>query len=402
MRPLYLPRLKTACLKGRGFRPYLQTINRKRVISIPLRYHKKKDGTIFPVEITGRFLKWRGRPVHIAAIRDITNRKNAEEALRASEERFRLTFLTSPDSINISRMEDGLFVDVNEGFTAITGYTREDAIGKTSLEINLWDNLDDRAKLTDGLKKDGFVNNLEAKFRMKDGRIVTGLISAKIIILDDVPHLISVTREIETLKQTEETLQRQLKELTILHDIAIASSSSKSVDELIQRATDTLGNILHPDNCGMELVTDLGDMYQAHPSYHGASKREIRKPLSLSEGIIGKVITTGKAIRTGDVSQEPSYIEVTKGVRSELCVPIKIQERIIGAINIESKQVNAYDEADERLFYTIARTMATAIEQLRLYETSQRRLQELSIINMVTNAGTHATSTDELTDVTRL
>ena len=108
-------------------------INPEQVISIPLRFHKKKDGTIFPVEITGRFFTWRGRSVHIAAIRDITSTKKAEEALRASEERFRLAFQTSPDSININRLEDGLYVDINEGFTAITGYTREDAIGKTSI-----------------------------------------------------------------------------------------------------------------------------------------------------------------------------------------------------------------------------------------------------------------------------
>ncbi len=128
-------------------------INPEQVISIPLRYHKKKDGTIFPVEITGRFFSWRGRSVHIAAIRDITHRIKAEEALRASEERFRLAFLTSPDSININRLEDGLYVDINEGFTAITGYTREEAIGKTSLEINIWDNPDDRTKLVKGIEK---------------------------------------------------------------------------------------------------------------------------------------------------------------------------------------------------------------------------------------------------------
>ena len=139
--------------------------------------------------------------------------------------------------------------------------------------------------LIDGLKKNGFVNNLEAKFRMKDGRVLTGLMSARIIMLDNVPHIISITREIETIKRTEETLQRQLKELTILHNIALAASSSKSVDELIQRATDTIGDTLHPDNCGVELVTESGDMYLPHPSYRGAAKNDIRDgPCLLSQG----------------------------------------------------------------------------------------------------------------------
>ncbi len=366
------------------------------MVSVPLRFHKKKDGTVFPVEITGRFFEWHGRPVHIAAIRDITERKKTDEALIASEERFRLAFQTSPDAININRLEDGLYVDINEGFTGITGYTREDAIGKTSAEINIWDDPNDRVKLVDGLKKNGFINNLEAKFRMKDGRVVTGLMSARTIMLDGVPHIISITRDIETLKQTESTLQRQLKELTILQNIAVAASSSKSVDELLQRATDTIADILHPDNCGVELVTDHGDMYQAHPSYRGASKKDIREPKPVSEGVTGKVITTGKPIRLGDVTQDAVYIKITQGIRSELCVPIKIQNRIIGAFNIESKQDNAYTESDERLLNTIAGTLATAIEQLRLFETSQRHLQELTILNAVSLACTRAINLDSL------
>ena len=371
-------------------------INREHVISIPLRFHKKKDGTTFPVEITGRFFEWRGRPVHIAAIRDITERKDVEEALKTSEERFRLAFLTSPDSININRMEDGLYVDINEGFTTISGYTREDVIGKTSLEINIWDNPNDRAKLVGGLKKNGFVDNLEAKFRMKNGRVLTGLMSAKVITLNDVPHIISITREIENIKRAEETLQRQLKELSILHNIALAASSSKSVDELIQRVTDTIGDTLYPDNCGVELLTESGDMLVPHSSYRGATGDTARWRMDISQGVTGKVASTGIPIRLGDVWQEPAYIEATAGVQSELCVPIKMQDRVIGVINIESKKPDAFSETDERLLNTVAGTMATAIEQLRLFETYQRRLQELTILNTVSLASTNANNVDEL------
>ena len=56
----------------------------------------------------------------------------------ASEERFRLAFYTSPDSINFNRLDDGTYIDINEGFTKIMGYTREDVIGKTILTLNVW------------------------------------------------------------------------------------------------------------------------------------------------------------------------------------------------------------------------------------------------------------------------
>jgi len=371
-------------------------ISKNQVISIPIQFHKKKNRTIFPVEITGRFFEWRGRPVHIAAIRDITERKNVEEALKSSEERFRLAFRTSPDSININRLKDGLFVDINEGFTAITGYTREDVLGKTSFEIDIWKDPNERKRLTDELIEEGYINNLEAKFRAKDGRVLTGLMSARIITLDGVLHVISITREIETIKQAEAKLQKQLKELSILHNIALAASSSKSVDELLQRTTDTLADSLHPDCCGVDLVTDDGNAYQGHPSYRRVSNTPIRKAIPLTKGIVGKVISTSTSIRLGAVSQEPAYLEVTKGIQSELCVPIKIQDRVIGAINIESKQADAYTESDERLLNTIAGTLATAIEQLRLFETSQRRLQELTTLNAVSLASTRATNIDDL------
>ncbi len=238
---------------------------------------------------------------------------------------------------------------------------------------------------------------------MKDGRVLTGLMSARIIMLDDVPHIISITREIENIKRAEEALQRQLEELSILHNVALAASSSKSVGELIQRVTDTIGDTLYPDNCGVELLTESGDTLVPHPSYRGATTMWIRWRMHISQGVTGKVASTGIPIRLGDVSQEPAYIEATAGVQSELCVPIKIQDRIIGVINIESKKPDAFSETDERLLNTIAGTMATAIEQLRLFETSQRRLQELTTLNAVSLASTEATNVDELIEnVTRI
>lgn len=142
-------------------------------------------------------------------------RRRAEESLRESEERFRLTFQTNPDAINITRLEDGLYVDVNDGFTRLTGYAREDVVGQTSVAIKIWNDPADRQELIRGLQKQGYYENLEARFRRKDGSIVYGLMSARVIPLQGTPHIISITRDITERKQAEEArlkLEEQLRQ----------------------------------------------------------------------------------------------------------------------------------------------------------------------------------------------
>ena len=133
---------------------------------------------------------------------DVTERKLREKVLREAEERFRLTFLTSPDSININKM-DGTYVDINLGFSALTGFSREEVIGRTSTDIDIWAVPEDRKRLLDGLRKAGQVRNLEASFRLKDGSEKPGLLSANIIELGGEPHILSITRDISLLKKTE-------------------------------------------------------------------------------------------------------------------------------------------------------------------------------------------------------
>ncbi len=145
------------------------------------------------------------------SFRDITESKRAEAALRESEEKFRLTFDFSPDAVNVNRLEDGMFVDINEGFMQATGYSREEVIGRTSLEINIWHDPADREKLVQGLQKNGNYQNLESQFRRKDGSLITALMSARVISLKGVPHIISITRDITERKMIAAKLQQAQK-----------------------------------------------------------------------------------------------------------------------------------------------------------------------------------------------
>lgn len=130
----------------------------------------------------------------------------AHQATKESEEKYRVAFITSPDSVTINRI-DGLYVDINEGFSNLTGYSREDVIGKLSTEIDIWAVPEDRARMVDALQTAGRVENLESVFRCKDGSLKTGLMSAQIISIQNQPHILSITRDITGKKQVEEQLK---------------------------------------------------------------------------------------------------------------------------------------------------------------------------------------------------
>ena len=169
-----------------------------------------KNGDIIWVDISTFLLRDHdGNPVHfITEIYDITDRKKAETDLRNSEEKFKKAFITNPDSVNINRLEDGMYISINPGFTRTMGYDEKDVIGKTSKEINIWNNLDDRIRLVKGLKEKGMAENLITQFRTKTGRLVFGMMSASVIELEGISHILSITRDITEIKNTEFALQQ--------------------------------------------------------------------------------------------------------------------------------------------------------------------------------------------------
>jgi PAS domain S-box-containing protein len=132
----------------------------------------------------------------------------SQTELAHSEEKFSKAFRSSPDSININRVSDGVYIDINDGFTEMTGYTREDVIGRSSLPsgLGIWVREEDRGRLVSGLREYGEVIGLEAPFRRKNGTILLGLMSAKRIRIDGENCLISTTRDITEWKKIQEAL----------------------------------------------------------------------------------------------------------------------------------------------------------------------------------------------------
>jgi two-component system cell cycle sensor histidine kinase/response regulator CckA len=155
--------------------------------------------------------------IFIGIGRDITEKKKAEETLRQSEEKFSAAFHASPDAVTLTRLSDGTFLEINTGYTALTGYQPEEAIGKTALELGIWDDPLDRVQLMRDLHDNGIVHNKEFRFKRKDGSMRTGQMSMRIIEINGELCILGITRDVTE----HEYLQNELIKAQKLESIGI-------------------------------------------------------------------------------------------------------------------------------------------------------------------------------------
>jgi PAS domain S-box-containing protein len=212
--------------------------------------------------------------------------KLAEQRLRESEEKFRLAFQTCPDSINLNRVSDGRYLDINEGFTEIMGYTREDVIGKSSLELNIWYDPKDRERLVTALKCARFMENMEAKFRGKDGRIRIGLMSARLLQINHEDVILSITRDITERKQAEQSLresEEQFRTLVGSAPDAIFIQVDGRFAYVNDAAIRLYGATSEKELVGREIVERVHPDYREKAQEHIRSVNKERKPAPLME-----------------------------------------------------------------------------------------------------------------------
>jgi len=103
------------------------------------RLNRKKDGTVFPVEIAFDTIEVDGTPYGVVTMHDLSARTQLEVKSNNAEAMFSAAFRATPDAVNVNRLSDGLYLEINKGFTLLTGYSQEDVRGRTSLELNIWD-----------------------------------------------------------------------------------------------------------------------------------------------------------------------------------------------------------------------------------------------------------------------
>ena len=163
----------------------------------------RKDGSIFFAEAQAKMVRTGNRTLRMTALRDVTERKNAEQALRESEEKFSKAFQFNPNGICITETETGRYIAVNESFCRLFGYSNEEMIGRSSLELGIWKNAADRERLIQPLRDGRPVRDfqLQTRDRRNEAKII--MVSAELIELGGKQCLVSMLHDITSRVRAE-------------------------------------------------------------------------------------------------------------------------------------------------------------------------------------------------------
>ena len=193
---------------------FLALRHNRNVHNLETRVHRP-DGKVGHILYSGGLITLGGVSCILSMTVDITELKNAQEALRRSKEMFHRLFQLSPDMVTLARLEDGTLLEMNEAFTRTLGYSREEALGRSTLDLGIFVEPSRRAELIHILRRDGQAENFEYDIRHRDGHILHCSTSAKAMTIDGMRCLLAITRDMTHVRAMQEAMIQSEKMLSL-------------------------------------------------------------------------------------------------------------------------------------------------------------------------------------------
>jgi PAS domain S-box-containing protein len=321
-------------------------------------------------------------------------RQQTEAALRASESRFERTFTFSPFALAITRLSDGRLVDINAAFERLTGYTRDEALGRTPDELKLWINPQQR---TDGLmhlRTGALIVNFEADFRMKDGSQRTCVLGGGLVTMDGQECVVTSLMDVTERKLAEEAArlaraeaERNSERITRLQavtsELTAALTTAAVTEVILRQGAAILGAMivsvkrLSGDGLWLESLGSIGFKPQIEYTYH-------RYPISVSTHM-ADAVRTGEPVWLGSqdeyIRRYPDVAQdvIIQGIGAACAIPLMAGNRILGGIGIGFSDVVEFNLEEREFLLTLTRQCAQALERARLYEVEQQARAELEV-----------------------
>ncbi|WP_442938902.1 sensor histidine kinase [Nostoc sp.] len=317
-----------------------------------------------------------GQDEILAIVRDITERKQAEVRLQNLAQKFAKAFSCSPDSITISTLQEGRFIEVNDSFVKLSGYERDQAIGQTAFELNLWVDDRDRLNLVQELQATGVVRNLEVQFRKKSGEIITAILSAEVIDLDGMRSILAVHHDITERKQVEAQFRLSAQRDRLLAETLVRIRSSLNLEQILQTTVTEVRQFLQADrvliglsnaNLGVKTLAESVD--SQYPSITGWSTNDEAYLQELRKLLKDNIVRVIEDITQVEVSPKVKAHCQKFQTKASLAVPIMLNNELFGALIAHQCSGSRHWQPMEiDLLQQMSEQVAIAIHQSQIYQ----------------------------------
>ncbi|MEH1818639.1 MAG: PAS domain S-box protein [Nostoc sp.] len=317
-----------------------------------------------------------GQDEVLAIVRDITDRKQGEVALQNLAQKFAKAFSCSPDSITISTLQEGRFIEVNDSFVELSGYERDEAIGKTAFELNLWVHDRDRQNLVQELQTTGVARNLEIEFRQKSGEIITALLSAEVIDLNGISCILAVHHDITERKQVEAQLRLCAQRDRLLAETLVRIRSSLNLEEILQTTVTEVRQFLQADrvfialnNANLGIRTLAESVDPKYPSVSGWSTNDEAYLQELRNLLKDNFVRVVEDITQLTISPKVKAHCEKFQTKASLAIPIMLGDELFGALIANQCSGSRHWQPIEiDLLQQMSEQVAIAIHQSQIYQ----------------------------------
>jgi PAS domain S-box-containing protein len=313
----------------------------------------------------------------VLAFRDVSEQRRQEEELTRREQLFRQLAEHLGGVVWMVDAVDGRMLYVSPRYETLWGRPCEELYRSPLAWLEAIDPADrGRAKeMSQRGRREGTEWEIEYRINRPDGT-ARWVLDRGFPIKDPsgaVYRIAGIASDVTARKAAEEGLRRRVTDLSVLYRIGAACARARGLDEAVRAVTEVVSKEIYPENCGVLLIDRAAGVLRHHPSFVLGPAAVVDIPLG--QGVTGRVAATGRPMVVADTALEPGYIAIEPGLRSEVCVPVTVGDRVVAVLDVESRSPGAFDGDDAQLLETVASLLAIALERFQT-EADRRRLEE--------------------------